>query len=313
MMKKTLYKSLCVFVLCLFISGCSGVDGMRNGFGLFSGGSGNNVNNVGKVDNTGQGLEVDFNIKSSDISSGRIIYQLSLLNSGKEAVKLTRNNFKLVFGRYDNRPVLVQDSIDSFYDKILMDKGEIVLYQNLDIKKEGVLKIDEAFLKSNVEKFNLDLEITYPSKTEFVSNLELKSEYDMYKIKSGSNFEQAAAIQVNSLNLIPSYNDEQYILEVGIFDKGESSTGIVSGNDVNNILVELRNFEIKFGEKKLDCKIKTLNGKESVRDINIRKNSNVILECPIKIENDGDFTTQVTGSFDYDYSVKKSLEVGMRE
>jgi len=307
MKKKTLFKLLCIFVLSLVFVGCNGVDGAMNGFGFFGGGD----DRVGpeKKDNTGIGLKVDFNIKSVDKNTGRIEYELILDNSGVEPVKLTRDNFKLIFGRYDNKPVLVDESVEAFYKKVLTDDDTVTIYQNINMGTGGILKIDEGFLKSNVENFDLDLETTYPTKTEFFSNLDLKTKYDMYKISSGSTFEQAAPIQVNSLKLVPSYNDGEYILEVNIFDKGDSSSVMNNANNVDNVVIELNNFEMKFGEEDLKCKLKTVTDDESANTIKVKKNSNVVLECPVIIKNNGDFTTQITGSFDYDYSVKKSVSI----
>lgn len=300
-----------IFILILIFgvifSGCSGIGGSQNGFFDFSGfsSSGGN-NNVPEVDNTGTGLDVNFNFDNEYIKSGRLIYTLSIKNSGSQLIKLRKEtNLELKFGDYLNEPIITTESRDAFYNKIFSESDEISLYQDQNYEQSGVLVINEKMLNSKTNtNFLVNLNVNYEYTTEFITNLELTEEYDMFKISSGGSFQQAAPVQVNSLKLVPSYDVGKYILEVTINDKGDR--GDVT--DLNDEGVELDDFKINFGKDSLSC---TVKDKKDSSKLLVKKGSNLVLECPVTITDTKDFTTQVTGSFEYVYKNLNQISVSI--
>lgn len=302
-----------IFLLVLLVgflfSGCDGIGGMQNGFFGFGGGSSGPDISSPEIDNTGSGLDVDLKFDHKNIKTGRLMYEVFIKNSGSENIELSKDNFKLNFGDYDGAPLITSESESSFYSKVLGEEGKVKLYQNMEFEQGGILKVSDEILKSKtVNNFKVDLEVSYPYETKFITNLDLDVKYDLFEIKSGSRFEQASPIQVNYLNLVPSYENGQYILEVEINDKGDRG----DIKELSDKGIRLESFEINFGNKGLSCTIKpeTVNSPKS-SEMLVKKGKKLVLECPVTIDSKDAFVTQVSGSFSFEYKNLNTLTVNI--
>lgn len=300
-----------ILLVSFLFSGCDmSVDGMKNGFFSAFESSASHSNSGKEVDNTGSGLDLKLNIDSKNINSGRLIYEVSMENSGAEPILINTGNFKLGTKQEYGSGILESGTVEAFYTKVL-SSWDGKLYQNMDFKQGGVLKISDDFLKSHVEGFDMFLRVNYPYKTEFVTNIELVENYGLFEIKSGKSFEQASPIQVNKVDLIPDVGENMYILEVEINDKGDR--GDISKLEDKGIV--LNNFDIFFGKESLrgKCEIKpeTVEVSSSIdlKNFKVMDGSKLVLECPVSIVEKEGFVTQITGSFDFEYDIVDSVSV----
>lgn len=299
-MKRSFFVFL--FLVMLVFSGCSG-DG-----GFFS----SSGSKVPEVDNTGEGLKIDFSIDTQNLNTGKLIYKLKVKNTGIEPITISRENFVIKTKQnFLGKPILTDESINSFYEKILGGSDSITLYQNLEYESSGVLNVEPTFLDSkvnpNIKDFDIMLKVNYNYKTDFYTNLLMTTKYDMFSIKSGSSFQQASPVQVNKVEIIPDSKENLYVLYLTLNDKGQRG----DYTTLNDQGILLNGFSADFGSSSLFCEVRQedLVSQRDSYEFRIKAGKSLVLECPVTISNKDDFTTQLSGSFDFSYDYLREIKI----
>ena len=303
-------------VLMLIFSGCTGnTSGKTNGFlGSFGFGGSSSSGTTPEVDNTGNGLEVSFTVDTQNVKTGRLIYNFKIKNTGVEPITLTKENFVFkTIQSFKDKSILTDESIQTFYSKILGSSGSLTLYQNMEYESSGVMRIEPTFLDTkinpNIKNFDILLKIDYDYKTDFISNVEIGKKYDMHYIKSGGSFEQASPIQVNKIEIIPDVSDGSYTMYVTINDKGQRG----DYSNLNDEGIVLNSFNIMFSQNTLSCQVKpdTVTSNSALTDFRLKTGKALVLECPLTISEKDAFVTQLTGSFDFKYDYLKQISISL--
>ncbi|NQZ85370.1 MAG: hypothetical protein HRU03_06645 [Nanoarchaeales archaeon] len=280
----------------LVLSGCS------TG-GLSLGGK----SNTNQEDITGTGLEITFDLDTKWIEQKKIGYTLEIENTGKEEIKLSRENFKLYTLQVDNtgtKTVFTPKSLEKFYDTVFDTESRVIyLPQNTKLElSSGQLIIDDWYFNNlNFEDFEYVLEIDYPTKTTFNNNIEITKSNKDDLLKISGKLSQAAPVQISKIIL--SHNEKEiYYLEYIIENKGSSY-----GQDFK---VRLKEFDFNLGIEPLsECSgfilIDDKKIKISPENLILDKNKPVLRYiCRVDLSHydKGLTTTTTQGVFEYDYS-----------
>lgn len=316
-MRKVLFFGL---ILLFLLSSCSNSGGGDTKLGGFFGGSGSGGKEL-EEDNSGDGLKINFKVDSKWISIRRVDYELTLENTGKESIELSRNNFRLttlqknVQEGSDDVELSVFDSktIDAFYNKIFQD-GSLTLFQNQEVSVKGSLLIDQDFFEDlNMESFDYVLSAIYDYRTDFDNDVEI----DLQEIDMKVNdLSQAAPVKITKMELQPSFVDfqeggESYVVNYYVQDSG-------SGASAEKI-VEIRDYDFTFSNSGTDCTIySSENGKlrelENSRILLNKDRKEIIFSCRVDVSRlDSDFvtTTSTSGFLEYDYLTQITGKVSL--
>lgn len=298
---------LSILFLMLFFAGCS-----------LSSQSGD-YTKIQNEDNSGNGLEVNFDIDDSRSTFKILRYDLTFYNSGKENVKLSKDNIKIIASpiRSDGGNQFTSESINTLYSNIFQSSSELILVQNQpELTIGGILEINDDYFKNDLKQddnFDINLNINYDYKTSFSNNLKL--ELDQKNVlKSINSLSQAAPIQISKIE-IHQIGIDSYEIGFWIQDYGKRPN---TGNAVN-----LENFQFTFSK---DENLQNCNywEKESGSLINKgpissgvkmqSRTEKILISCPIDLSNfdkNAPFTTSIRGSFDYNYkfTIKKKVSL----
>lgn len=294
-MKKILGLIFLFFFMILF-SGCSSIIGGKAPT------SSNNVD----VDITGNGLELKFETSTKWIYNRRIDYEISFKNSGLEPITLNKNNVILesISRINGNQIPLTQQSIENFYNQ-LFKEGDIILGHDQEIPIiKGFFEVDEMFFKLN-QNLDLSLKVSYDYKTLFSNNVEI--DLKNLKLTNLDAVSQAAPVKITKIELKPGNDLSKYEVGYYIEDRGSSSFS-------DERIVKISSFEIKFGTDTLNSNCKFF---KKDKDSNFVETQNLELNNPNKVlivacpkdfstYNQDKFITTTSGSFNYNYVVKKT-------
>lgn len=288
-----------IFLMLFVFSACSG--------GLNFGGSKTNYPDAVR---SGDGLRISFNLDDRLIKSGKLSYEVTLSNDGKESIVLNRENFKL--GVDTTEQVFTQDSIDKFYLGVLGGES-LTLYQGQEIVKSGVLILDSNFLSDRVlPDFKVSLDVNYDYKTEFNNNLEFYLDKSVFNLRTLDSVSQAAPVQIRSINLEPDFADS-YLLEFEFSNVGQSGNLFAK-----EIVIDIDNFNVVLGTndissncvpvyRKGNYDVEVENRKYKIND----NEGTLVAKCNVNFPNQvGEgFNTKVQGSFDYNYKMKFETKI----
>lgn len=297
-LKKKTYFVL-VLILVFLFSGCS--------IGNFSFGSSQQTGGNIKVDNTGKGLEVTLSTDTSQIANRIVDISLTLENSGKEPITLTKNSksFSLTTQSSDNslNSLFDKTSLDKYLNVVFKGKNTLTIYQNQKIEIPTFpLKFNPTEFKNIDKNQIIVLHIEYDYKTDFSNNaqIDLKSR-DLFKITD--TISQAAPVQFIDAKL-KMVDLDKYQLGFYFQDNGPSQK-IKPSVTLKNIKLEFSNQDIYSSQCELWNK----------KDSSFEKSSNnliqlsnlipeVLITCPVDLSsNSKQFSTQISGSLEYKYSL----------
>ncbi|MDA3855904.1 MAG: hypothetical protein PF569_06580 [Candidatus Woesearchaeota archaeon] len=277
---------------------------------VLSGCSGSNSGKTGTDDQvtSGYGLEVDFKIDDRYIKQRKLIYELNFRNSGLKPVKLSPSNVDLYTIQSEGQnSYFSSESLNSFEEKVFGNQGELELYNDQERDAAGTLLFADNFDFKDYTKLDYLLEVKYDYETLFNNNLEFIEEFGMFKLNKLDKVSQAAPLQISDIKLVPGIENNEYILEYYFEDRGKSSS--LAEDETT---VEIRELTILFGSEDITSNCIGLQKEESKRDkelsineLKVSRNSDLVVECRITIENEDTFTTKTSGNFEYEYKIKK--------
>jgi len=283
-----------LFIVAFLISSCSGNFLIKNP-----------KTGIDTEDKTGYGLEVNFKVDQRDIEIGRVYYTLSLKNSGKLPVVISSENLNLHTLRERNgEEVFTKESIDALKKKIFKDSSSIILQKDQEADFSGLLEISAPFKGVLSESFKYVFSVKYDYKTVFNNNIEINiQDNQKAEFKVLDPISQAAPIQITNIELKPALNNNEYIIEYTIEDKGKK--GIFSSQSNSKI----DNMDIIFGSSSIygSCEAWYKKGSEYVEkvegDLRIDdEKGKLVLFCKHTISgNQGKYNTKTTGFMEYEY------------
>ena len=294
-------KFLILIFIAIFLSSCITPGGTKN--------------NLPEEDNSGIGLKFTFDLDDNDLAFGNLNYKLSLINTGKETITLTRDNFKLktIEKTVEGNIIIDQDSLEEFYNQLFAN-GELKIYRSTNgngFSTSGVLKLNKEYIEDQTkEKVTILLETDYDYGTEFSEQVELTlsnsgdDEFDELRTP-----EQASPVQMKKIELKKKGIDN-YWIRYTILDKGPNDIGFTSSL---NRIVKLDNLDFVFSTRHLsNCEYKYDKGSTelSMNENNLVINeeiNKIYVECPIDtswIEKETSTLIETSGSFEYNYKLK---------
>jgi len=303
MKKSKTISLLIILTISLLISGCS-----VGSFNLF----GNSKNKAPQEDLSGLGLEVIFDIDK--IFTGKNLnYRLEIKNTGREEIKLTKEDIKLTTLQMDEtgtKKVFTQKSIDLLYNNLFKD-GDILLPQNVKLQGiSGQLEVaDWIFKTENIKNFEYTFKIKYHTKTIFSNNLEIQK-LEKEPLTVTDKLSQAAPVQITHISA-ESFKNNIYHINYQLEDKAKTQN--------TQFLVNLQNMEFKFGSKDLtECMGFLTEGNALKRLPSLTlKNSqptiNYICKVDLSDYANTKTTTKTSGSFDYDYAYIQTESISLPE
>jgi hypothetical protein len=247
---------------------------------------------------SGKGLSVDFNTDDRLIKSGKLQYEISLENSGKEEITLSRQNFVLSVDT--TQSVFTSASVEEFYTSIL-ENGDLILYPNQEVQAGGVLEFEPNFLENRVlPDVSLILSINYDFTTEFDSTVNLVRDNGIWKLNS-DNSNQAAPVKIDKLELEINQGDNYYL--IFYFNDVGQNGDLLS----KNVLINIDNFNARLGTTSLSCVPSYYDGKffTSTSDYIINsQRDDLVARCSVSITDSSSYSSKVISTFDYNYKMK---------
>lgn len=288
-----------VLIILIFFSSCS-----TSNLTSFFGSNQKNKKDI-DIDKSGRGLEIDFKIDDEYVGQRKLIYSLTLKNSGLKTIKLEKDDIKFSsFQTIEGKSVITKKTIDNFYEK-LFALDSLILIPNNKISFEGVFTIDEDFFDNLLnEKIDLRVEVKYDYETEFVENLEIEYKTGIYELNSLGRISQAAPIQINNIKLVPTEDEHKYLIQFYFEDLGKSNLD-------EDLGVEILDFDLNYNTENIDSKCYLLDDEleiieKNLRNFKIYKKQNSYLECEITgFDKKESFTTQTSGKFNYIYKIEE--------
>ncbi len=295
-LKKEVLLILILTILLLF-SGCNSLIGSSQ--------TGSDI----KIDNTGIGLEVDFNIDDSRIENRILDVDLTLKNSGKEAVilKKDQNSFSIrtQTSNKNGESLFDKSSIDKYLNVIFKGKDTITLYQNQEIIIPSFpLLLDSKEFLTMPENEIILLNIKYNYKTEFSNNVNVDlSSKNLLKVTD--SISQAAPVQLDDIEL-KMVDLDKYEIGFSIIDKGPYFSTNQRFVYLDNINLGFSDYNINFNsctlweKRNTGFQKATINSKVTLSSLI----SEILITCPVDLSrNSKEFSTEVKGSFEYIYSL----------
>jgi hypothetical protein len=279
---------------------------------IFFAGCGGSKIGLAEEDITGDGLEVDISFDSSNINLGKVNYEITFENTGKDNVDLQSSNFVLTtVEEVNSQSIFTQDSISNFYNRIFPNTN-LVLYQNQVVGPlTGVLFVDEEYRKDLAhEYFTAILNVKYPYRTEFKNNLEIDlMGQDQFKVIDSVS--QAAPVKITDIELEQiSLEEFNLILEV------ENTGGAGTSAEIENT-----DFKMNFRGNPIElnaCETYVIVDKYKKKMEKLKFDStisSITISCPVSFTDDdvaNKFTTTISGEFSYDYKIKIAEEIKLR-
>lgn len=289
-------KILIVIFLTLFLllAGCSGTSSSKTG--------------TNTQVTSGYGLEVDFNIDDKYIKQRKLIYELNLKNTGLKPVKLSSSNIDLYTIQSEGQnSYFTSESLANFEEKVLGNQGQLELFNDQTRDAAGTLILTDNFDFKDYQTLEYMLEIKYDYETLFNNNLEFKEESGMFELNKLDKVSQAAPLQISDIKLVPGISNNEYILEYTFDDRG-----VGSALSKDETAVQISELNIMFGSEDITSNCRGLQKESdkkdqelSLNELKVNRNTNLVVECKITIENEDTFTTKTSGNFKYVYEINK--------
>jgi len=296
---KKIVAFLLLILVILVFSGCAGGSSVKTG--------------SGQEDKTGYGLKATLKFDTRWISSGKVNYELTLVNSGVNTVTITQgDNFKLTTKmKLEGANLFTDDSINNFYSRVFQNGNDITLGHDQTITVAGVLQIrDDVLASKTIDSFDYVLQIIYHYKTEFNNNIHINTEFKTSNLMTvKDSVSQAAPVQVTSLELIPGTTNTDYDLLFGVEDKAKSYSSSVQPVQIDNIVFSMGNAQLS------GCTPWTKESSNQYKTMDSPKLSsefrNLVMRCQVSIDEGKDYDTKVFGSFEYDYKIVQTGTVNL--